>query len=500
MIDSGPQIRRRPGEHILNCFRYQIEPNLSVDEMLANRELYSIPGRSNDPSAANMLGKSFRPPLGRLNFENPEQNPNRNLEAAAVMYAVGGMFSMWSGFAPDPVPFERTEVIPSGEWEHILHVAHELMNVHVDAFEPSAVNRALMTLLGKAQHPIRNIQMGAEKRSTTSPLAHLVNWTGVDTMLGPLLDAAGRCAPNLTILEEHRGEELCVRGDRIDSVVVRNLKNWEAFEIRAENVVVAGGSFLTPRLLWQSGIRPAALGRYLHENPVATVQLQLNTDVIALLREDSQNPARAEEIPIAWNDPAPKSGFEPTVEKPWMAHFNREGRTMTYNFQCDVRTVLDLTWYGTTTPVPENRITFSEKYSDRFGQPQITIDFGMTTEDAKGIVDMLADMSEVASLLGTPIPASQPPFIAGPQIVPPGTAVHLMGAYRMGLDPETSVVDADCKVWGFQNLYLGGQGVIDKKIASNPTLAACAIAVKSACKMLGRPIEELVSVIDAQHT
>ena len=60
---------------------------------------------------------------------------------------------------------------------------------------------------------------------------------------------------------------------------------------------------------------------------------------------------------------------------------------------------------------------------------------------------------------------------------------HHIGTARMGDDPRTSMVDADCRVHGVANLHLAGASVFPTSSQANPTLTAVALALRLADRL-----------------
>jgi choline dehydrogenase-like flavoprotein len=130
---------------------------------------------------------------------------------------------------------------------------------------------------------------------------------------------------------------------------------------------------------------------------------------------------------------------------------------------------------------PQNRLVFSASESDLAGLPRIRVEFDYSETDRALIRRALEEVRSVAEEFGTFDPATES------TVLPPGSSLHLTGTVRAGVtDDGTSVCDPDGRVWGFDNLFLAGNGVVPTAMAANVTLTGAITAVRAARAVTAR--------------
>ena len=397
------------------------------------------------------------------------------------------MFIHWTSNTPRPHPaMERVPFIGADEWEMLYSSAEQLLNTHTNVYASSIRHRIVMDAL-KSHYgdsvplawAVQSLPVAGERRKDNNEFVH---FTGADTILGPLIDKSGKYGPEqFQLLSQHRLTRLIEKSGRIISAEVEDLMHWGTLEIEADLFVVACGSILTPQVLWKSGIRPGALGRYLTEHPMTFCQIVLRDSLLRELSTDARfaNETQSIEpndpIPIPMHDPPPMVWIPVSENRPWHCQIHRD------SFQygalppdIDDRLVVDLRWFGMTDPIETNLVRFEDDLNDVFGMPKATFEFSLGNGDRDRAHAMMEDMTGAANALGGYLAGSEPRFM------PPGSSLHFMGTYRMGeKDDGASVTDPHSKVWEFENLYLGGNGLIPTRTACNPTLTSMAIALHS---------------------
>jgi choline dehydrogenase-like flavoprotein len=129
----------------------------------------------------------------------------------------------------------------------------------------------------------------------------------------------------------------------------------------------------------------------------------------------------------------------------------------------------------------ENRLEFSETETDWIGMPAMTIHHTLSERDRAVLEHAKAEALRLSHVLGRPADGE------APWILPSGSSLHYQGTVRMGTaDDGTSVCDPSGRVWGTENLYVAGNGLIPTKTASNPTLTSVALSVIGARDIVSR--------------
>lgn len=143
-----------------------------------------------------------------------------------------------------------------------------------------------------------------------------------------------------------------------------------------------------------------------------------------------------------------------------------------------------LDFHAEQIPNAESRVTLDEGNVDAFGTPRITVDWRYSPQDVETVKTAIALLAEDLKQSGVGTFEYDPETVEQEMIRYGAYGGHHIGAARMGDDPRTSVVDANCKVHGVQNLYISSAAVFPTSSQANPTLTIVALALRLA-KHLG---------------
>jgi glucose dehydrogenase len=141
------------------------------------------------------------------------------------------------------------------------------------------------------------------------------------------------------------------------------------------------------------------------------------------------------------------------------------------------------------TPDPNNRVTLSSTFIDALGLPRPEISYDISDYTKQGIVASLRMKNLIFKKLGAKDfteradgdPTGFDETVDGQTVkLNYGGAGHIMGTYRMGDDPKTSVVNSFQRSHDHNNLYLIGSGTFASGGTANPTLTLSALALRTA--------------------
>ena len=468
MVEAGPSTGEPPGRHVNTIS--------DLDLKAAAQRASEGPDPHHRTGPATIGPGPARP--GTFLVERDGEMP-----AAAMSSNVGGMGAHWTCACPPPGDGERIEILPREEFDSLFAEASELLGVTLTAFDDAPLGRELRAVLGahfdEGRAPDRVVQ--------PMPLAVAVRpdgsryWTGTDVILGEVASS-----PSFELLPETLATRILVEDGRATGVEVRSVKTGEKSTISAGAVVVTADALRTPQLLFASGIRPAALGRYLNDH----------TQVIALARLDDRFiPAERRETRNRETRNRKSGPLEGHSGVSWIPYdqntFPFHGQIM----QMDTSPIplgdVEEPWPGSIVGIglfatkhirEDDRVEFRSDETDGYGMPRIHLRYQLDEVDQQTIADAMSWADRIARMIGDPMGGP-------PRLLPAGSSLHYMGTVRMGeSDDGTSVCDPDSRVWGLENVFVGGNGILPTATACNPTATALALAIRAA-RALGRDLK-----------
>ncbi|KAJ8082436.1 hypothetical protein PM082_008291 [Marasmius tenuissimus] len=543
MVEIGDQDTRIPGAHKKNDIGYQKDIDRFVKMIQGAISTVSIPVSSTvmptlDPSAwtAEDPQKSVI-----SNGRNPFQAEHNNLPAQAVGRGVGGLSTHWTCATPEflkrnkndddkeyecPVIFTNTDE-DDAEWKTLYDAARSIIGTSETEYDESVRHNIVLKALQDA-YPNRGVKplpLACHRLAKGSPY---VQWHAADNIFGDMFEkpdkknAKGVQRGKFALLTNTRVTKLHLKPGgntaSIDFAEVKDLLNERFtpdgtqtnYAINAKTFVVAAGAVPTPQILANSGFggcrdqnkiddkagRDAPLipnlALRITEQSMAFCQIVLRKGLVEDAGHTENKPQwwkdavehhkrnhPSDPLPIPFQDSSPQVTIPASYERPWHTQIHRDA--FSYGEAgplVDSRVVVDLRFFGRQHGVSKNKVIFENTLSDAYGMPQPTFEYEPSRECALEASRMMNDMTDVANKLGGYLPGSYPQFLT------PGLA-PLAGTTRAGRgdQKDETVADYNSQVWDFDNLYVGGNGLIPTAFGTHPTLTSMCLAIRAACKI-----------------
>lgn len=251
---------------------------------------------------------------------------------------------------------------------------------------------------------------------------------------------------------------------------------------RARNVVVAGYAIETPRLLLLSASSRYPDGLANSSGRVGrNLMVQANQAVWGTMKEEIRSYKGPPSLALTehWNYadgqkdfhggycymsqgplPAQWATTQATAHGLWGPALIDEMQN--YNHSVGLKIV------GEMLPQERNRVTLADE-KDQYGLPIARVTYSYCDNDRRLIAHSLRFMRQALAAAG-----------ARDLWEERDDTCHLNGTARMGDDPLTSVVDADCRSWDIPNLWVCDGSVFPTVGGVNPSLTIQAIACRTA--------------------
>ncbi|WP_378148559.1 GMC oxidoreductase [Cnuibacter sp. UC19_7] len=460
MVEVGPVVPGERGNHTQNMtedarFAAQLltqGPDAGVERAAALLDI----AEGLDPSLE--FRQTILPGLHFVDSKPELRDGEVGLPAASMSTGVGGMGIHWGTSTPRPHQSERIPFIPEGEMDAALSHAEDVLRVTTQTPPGTGLAAEIYSAMADEFDGPGLTPVGFMPSATHWEGDRLV-FSGTGAILGDLEETV----PGFELRSETLARRVLVEDGVAVGAELENRRTGERYTVRAARVVVCADGLRTPQVLFASGVRPDALGHHLNEHFQMASFVVLNDDF---------DPSRFERDPkalgyvlVPFSDARPmQGGVMALAGSPYALALGDDATAQRLGI---------LAWYAAKDVRFEDAVEFSDTETDFYGMPRMSIRYSRTPRDLEVIEEMRRNSVRAAERIGTL--TEQPTLAAG------GSSLHYQGTVRMGAaDDGTSVCDDRLRVWGVENLYVGGNGVIPTATAANPTLTTVALAWRAA--------------------
>ena len=346
------------------------------------------------------------------------------LPALAFSTNVGGMGAHWTCACPRPGESERVDFLP--DFDELLTTAERLLGVSSEVMAAAPMARLVRQRLSEALDSRRSRLVAPMPLAVRREDDGRLWWSGSDVVFGD----ETRSNPNHRLVPRTLITAVRAAENRVLGVTARDLQTDEVYEVDAPTVVVAADALRTPQLLWASGIRPPALGRYLNDQPQIVHAVKLR-DVPPQKTTRSAGPIDVLSG-VSW---VPYTDAEPFHGQVMQL----DASPVPYDGEIMPGEVVGLGWFCPKDIREEDRVEFDSGVADGYGMPAMRIHYDLTDNDRRTIARAKAEIIAVGDLLGDA-------EFGAPIEFPAGASLHYQGTTRMGeTDDGRSVCDENCR-------------------------------------------------------
>jgi choline dehydrogenase-like flavoprotein len=479
MVEAGPRVPGVRGDHTQNMTEEQRAavqlltqgPDAGVERAAALLDI----AEGLDPSLE--FRQTILPGLHFVDSRPALREGEVGLPAASMSTGVGGMGIHWGTSTPRPHQSERIPFIPEEEMDAALTHAEQVLGVTKQTPPGTGLAAKIYEAMAE-EFDGPGITPVGFMPSATHWEGERLTFTGTGTILGEI----EKSVPGFELRPETLARRVLVEDGVAVGAELEDRTTGERYTVRAARVVVCADGLRTPQVLFASGVRPEALGHHLNEHFQMASFVYLGDDFDPASFD--RDPRGLGYVLIPFSDARPmQGGVMALAGSPYALGIGDDVATKRLGI---------LAWYAAKDVRFEDAVEFSETETDFYGMPRMSIRYSRTERDLETIDQLRANSLRAAERLGTI--TEEPTLAAG------GSSLHYQGTVRMGaVDDGSSVCDEYLRVWGVENLFVGGNGVIPTATAANPTLTTVALAWRAATELAASLADELAATAaDAQ--